>query len=564
MIINKSIYALDFTKENFLNCIAEIESDYPKEKIAKSALFNYFYTYLKGDYEQHGNKGFNANIIVVEDKYVSQSFLEDYASYYSRKFKPYDKFTRRLHFIDAKYDAAFFDANFIEGVNNRIDWTKDYVGYIVIKPVSNAIFGSTLLKTYEDSPHRPKDIDGTNTTERHFTSTLLQPSHLLGREIIIRSLVFQEQDNAVGACATNALWCAYHKTSELFKTGLPSPFQITKSLIEKDAGIDNAFGLDVEQIAMSLKNMGLTWDKCISADNKPLDHTILKRYVYAYGKMGIPILIGFQRDLKLKREEYHLATICGYQINKSLEISEDEIQFKSDFIDQLYTHDDLVGPFSKVTFSTHYFSTKSTNQKRLAVEIIETGHVGQKMSPKRCLPFAIIVPLPPEVTIHYHSIHYNVNLFDTAMKEMTAIDKNAPRELLEETLWEVYLTKGTDYKKSIIEDCKNRETRMKVKITSYPLYIWVGRFINQKTGKPLLDLVFDSTDVGSGFSCYQINIFDEQLRDNIFEMSQTYLRARKDKRRNKGLLPLNYIKLLRISLWNIETAFYGKIGQLEI
>lgn len=125
----KALDIRNFTKEDFLKAIVEVESDYPEERIKTSDVFQYFYIYLKGEMETGLNKGFDATLMVIEDDYISKAFLEDYANSYARKFKPYSKFTRRLHFFETpeKNRSQFKNSIGNGKTNNGYSWWEDYI-----------------------------------------------------------------------------------------------------------------------------------------------------------------------------------------------------------------------------------------------------------------------------------------------------------------------------------------------------------------------------------------------------------------------------------------------------
>ncbi len=74
---------------------AELSNDYidPEEvKNSKSEYLRYFSDYF-------GNDGLKAKTMVLEYNYISKSFLNDYASYYSLCYKSYARETKRIHFF---------------------------------------------------------------------------------------------------------------------------------------------------------------------------------------------------------------------------------------------------------------------------------------------------------------------------------------------------------------------------------------------------------------------------------------------------------------------------------
>src|SRR5688572_14108540 len=146
-----------------------------------------------------------AKTIVVEYRYTDADYLDDYAFYYVKCFRDYDRHCTRLHF----FSDIFTEQEFIQIIENRAaerikSFREAYLGFIVVRPLPEASVGRTILKTYDD-------LD-----RRHYTCTRKYHSNLFGIDLSIKSLAYQEQDAILAACATVSLWCCFNKTSQLF------------------------------------------------------------------------------------------------------------------------------------------------------------------------------------------------------------------------------------------------------------------------------------------------------------------------------------------------------------
>ncbi len=94
---------IPFTEQNLATALSNdylLEADVPT---IKSFHFRYLLSYL-------GTNGIAAGTIVVESPYVSKSYLNDYASYYSLCFEPYKKHTKRIHFFQSEFSKRTFSA----------------------------------------------------------------------------------------------------------------------------------------------------------------------------------------------------------------------------------------------------------------------------------------------------------------------------------------------------------------------------------------------------------------------------------------------------------------------
>ena len=165
-----------------------------------------------------------AKTILVENRYIDKDFLEDFAGYYVRCFRDYDRRCTRIHFFRAPFNYEGF-ASYLSGVPTPITAAKlqeAYLGFLVVKPLPKTPIGRTCLRTY---PH-----DG----RRFFPITRNYELSLYGIHLqVLGTLAFQEQDNVVAACATSALWSVFQGTGKLFHHPIPSPVGITKAATDQ-------------------------------------------------------------------------------------------------------------------------------------------------------------------------------------------------------------------------------------------------------------------------------------------------------------------------------------------
>lgn len=157
-------------------------------------------------------KEIKAKIILVETNYIDRDFLDDYAGYYVKCFHCYEHRCTRLHFFDIAFDETeFYHLLVNKGPLSIKKLQQSYLGFIVIKPLPQTIIGRTCLKTYP-----------TENASRYYPIIRNYSINLYGIELFVKSLAYQEQDHVVAACATSALWSAFHGTGMLFQHRIPS------------------------------------------------------------------------------------------------------------------------------------------------------------------------------------------------------------------------------------------------------------------------------------------------------------------------------------------------------
>lgn len=537
--------------------IADCNMSFTSEEVDKDKWFNYLHAYLS-----YPTAGFTASVFIVEPKYVSEAYLGDYLSHYSTKFKEYPKFTYRIHFFDTKLSHEDVLQLLGSKDKDQVDtFWEGYIGYTVIKPVANSIFGATLLKPYEDKAK----------SNRKYPATTWEEVHFLGRTIKIRALGYQQQDVAVGVCATNSLWCAFHKTSRLFGTDLPSPHNITKSSLTFTGMFDDfenvELGLTFGHISQAIRNLGMGLDRLYSgSETTGLDHPTLRKYVYGYCKAEIPVLLGYQHQ-----DKYHLVTICGYRTakTKSQPISRGEFAEYADCIDRLYVHDDLIGPYAKMEFTNDTFPVMKRNDDGKLVQVLKSVQTlathfidGSEAEFKGCIPNMLIIPLERTISVKLEGIRSSVKKFHNFFFRLEDSDLE-PFSCAE---WKIYLQSGIDYKKSF-EGAQRNETIDKILLTSYPLYVWVGRMVCN--GEVILDIVYDATDDNRGFCCFQFNLFENKYKTVFFDYILMELRRMREKAakglpkaKNKDSLSRKHINFMILALIadGLEIQYYGRFN----
>lgn len=458
--------------------------------------FHYFAEYLG-----HENDGLGARTILVETPYLSQSFLADYADYYARGFTAYERLCKRVHFFREAFDQYALEAALLDPQVGDELW-KSYLGYIVIKPLPARPIGATLLRPYQPVTDK----------QRAYPVQRLYEVNVLGKQLRLETLIFQEQDNNVSACATTALWMAFHKTASLFQTTQPSPYHITaaaRNLFYRQGRTFPSTGLDHTQIGEAIQAVGLVadltnyrqaaeWGADTEAATRVLREQMrgAKGLIYAYARLGLPVLLFIFLD---EREERgHLVTVTGYRLAASRPELVVDFSLTSDSLDRLYVHDDQMGPFARYSF---------TDDGRLLTpwppedwEPTERWHEYRRAS-----LYSIFVPLTVDIRITYEQVFRQTGLFEQLFAG--TIQERA------DIVWDIYLDYSNHYK----EELRQRrsvegEPLRRILVSSLPKYVWIARATLQQAA--LLDLVFDATDLHTGFYCLLVNVF-APLRESL-------------------------------------------------
>ncbi len=323
--MNKTYSVVVFSPDALFNALSNPNCD-SKEVAQQRAI--YISDYLAD---------LKAKTIVIENDYIDGDYLEDFASYYVRCFQTYERRCKRLHFYKINFDDNSFKKLITTKNSNDVkNFNENYLGFVVVRPLPSAIVGRTVLKTYPPDSNR-----------RHYTAVKDYKANLFGLELDVRSLAFQEQDTVLSACATVALWSAFQKTSELFASPKPRPAEITRLAngVESPSRAIPSRGLVILQMAHAIRAIGLE-PEFISADRS----TPLISIAYSYLKMQLPVIL----IISIEGQGKHAITLTGFSLcdskinQQEVASGEKNIPMVGLRINELYAHDDQIGPFSRL------------------------------------------------------------------------------------------------------------------------------------------------------------------------------------------------------------------------
>ena len=446
-------------------------------------------------FEEYFNK-LQAKTILVENKYVDRDFLEDFSAYYVRCFHPYKRFCTRLHFFTCEFSERGFAKLLENPCTSEISpdlLNEHYLGFIVVKPLPETVIGRTCLKTYPEENHRK------------FPVVRKYSANPFGLELEVTSLAFQEQDSVTSACATSALWSAFHGTGKRFQHPIPSPVEITRSATKGHPLRTRAFpnhGLEIPMMAHAIRDVGL------EPYHEGIGHLgVLKETIYAYLRGQIPAVLGVELWDKTQALDepvaWHAVSVTGYSLAKgSSKNSPKNFLTKARNMAKIYVHDDQVGPFARMNFDGFPLQLPDLNyaECKIPVETLSTsfrlpaGEIGDI----RAVPISLLIPLYHKIRIPYDIVLETVRSFDGFIKLIATEETSclAPDAGLE---WDIYLTTNNDLKREILRldsSAMMPPHRNEVLRESMPRFLWrASAYQNEVL---LLDLLFDATDIEHG------------------------------------------------------------------
>jgi hypothetical protein len=485
-------------KEAILNVLKQQKD---KLLINQQLIYNSRFSYLESYFDAIGVK-----TIIYEFDYNDKEYIKDFSNYYCRSFKDYTKKCVRLHFFTINITYNEFE-DFIKNKvasKNENPYSKFYAGFAVLRPIPFTLFGRTCLKTYIEE----KEDGG----KRCYPTVRDYKVHLFGIEFNIKTVAFQEQDNAVSACATTALWVAFQSTSQRFEHLIPTPYEITLNaskymMPNNRKQIPYSEGFNPYQMVYAITQQGLQ-----TFVTKPSDTNYSKAEIYAYLKCGIPIITGVQlyertndknwcnKDLDSSEiKGRHAVTIVGYDYypNRLLELCEEKqkLCLVSSSIRKIYVHDDQIGAFARMIFE----------QKENAMYIdLESSFAdfNEKYKDKdmRFRIEAFIFPLYHKIRIRFPVIYNIINEFSSKALFLRPF----------QIIWDIYLTTICDFKQELRKydnDIFEENIKLQILTNNYPRYLWVAdaRIVfnnedtlidhNQQLKVPDFSFYFDATEM---------------------------------------------------------------------
>ncbi|MHB8636076.1 MAG: hypothetical protein ACYC96_06355 [Fimbriimonadaceae bacterium] len=439
------------------------------------------------DYLEDHLRGLGVVSMITEERYTDGEYLEDFAAYYARCHEDYPRHCKRIHFLikpekrSAIHDAGVLDHLLITQDPAFIrDYQNAYLGFVVARPLSETIIGRTVLKPWTE-------IDGSKV--RLFPLLPKDSAHLYGIEFPVdKSLAFQEQDSACGACATVALWSALQQASKLFGTLSPRPATITQLASPLHAVVLGrtlpSQGLSVLQMCEAIRATGLEPEvfRLRASESGPMTTEWLS-LVQAYVTASVPVIIvaGVKGTVGL-----HAITICGLGYNNP----PSDLQFESSTpppiplsgarLRVLYAHDDQRGPYC------HYYPTD-------AIFGSDSGFLKEYIDPvpsnrtQRVLePTYAIVPIYGKVRINFLDIQRDIAGISAVIAKLLGKTNADNFE------WDVRLALANEYKAALRSKAEIISPYKELLQAQLPRFIWVTKLV--ASGQVFWEIVWDATD----------------------------------------------------------------------
>ncbi|MBF0274974.1 MAG: C39 family peptidase, partial [Nitrospinae bacterium] len=206
--------------------------------------------------------------IVVEKKYIDKDYRSMYSNYYSKVFKHYDRFVKRVHFFSRKIPG--------KEIFNLDNYQDSYIGFCTVFNLNISCIGKTVFdhkklgKTYYVLGH---DFE----------------VEVFGKVLSVHGFPFSQQDTNVMVCAHTSLWMVLrYYSSKYSEYKEVYPFQINSQTKDLRFGRHlPSKGITVHQICEIIASNNFHPEYY---SKKTYEVVQFEKIIYRYVESGIPVI----------------------------------------------------------------------------------------------------------------------------------------------------------------------------------------------------------------------------------------------------------------------------------
>jgi len=441
--------------------------------------------------------------VIIERYYIDRDFIHDFSAFYSTSLYAYPNWCQRIHFFSIDKNQARQELKKLSqlGANAGITDSggafqkackefseKFYMGFSVIKPLLGSPVGRTVLRHY--------DSEAGKGLLRKFNCTRHYQVHLLGIDLTVCGLVFQQQDVGVSACATTAVWSSLSKTKDFEEIATPTPAQITQLASQYLLPFGRPMpseGLSIGQMCQAIQAVQVS-PSLLKIEN-PDDARGFLQSAVSSGFAPVLILESYPDD-----NSYHAVTAAGMKIRKVHKptMISDRIDDEAGDLVSLYVHDDRYSPYFRADLST----TNSALILRLNLEDEDGNIEGTERWKLR----HILIPIHGKIRLSFASLReITIDLIkmirafgEIYSNRMTKIDIGTIQFrnlILRAPIYVQHLFYGQQK----LADAQRNVFNKKVLLSRY---VGVARLTSKSFG--ILDILFDTTSTLKNPHCLGI------------------------------------------------------------
>lgn len=275
--------------------------------------------------------------IVTEPNYFDRDYLSEFSAFFGASARAYPNVCRRLHFFSCDVDRGLLQDALDGEVSMVEELKRNYLGFIVIRPLRETPFGRSVVAMYPNSANRPMRVLAPARPYR---------THLAGLEFSVSGIAWQQQDGAVSACATVALWTMFQASAFDEHHAIPSTADVTRLANDALLSRGRVFpseGLNTYQLSRSIRAAHL---EPLIADPQG-DARVFSSIVASLVRSGFPVLV--TGDLG---GSGHAVCVVGFREGDPVTEVADQVIPQDRELSCLYVHDDNLGPNVRMEVQT--------------------------------------------------------------------------------------------------------------------------------------------------------------------------------------------------------------------
>lgn len=280
--------------------------------------------------------------LLIEAHYIDRHYVEEVGLYYSRCLGFSGNACTRIHAFrrlgdrSALHDDGRLD-RLLQGTPRSGPAAATalldaaYLGYVVVRPQPSVPIGRSVL--------RPPPAGNSRWIQAQYGA------HVMGLSLRVDGLAFQQQDRAVGACATTAVWTALQQTCKKEADRPPTPSAITQAAVRNSAVVGRVLpsaGLTIAQICDAFRFFEFPPD-VFDVDQEGPELFLLRLNTYV--RSGIPAVLAIEGPGR-----GHAVAVAGFSVGgRPTKYTDGGRSIETPNLDftTVYVHDDRIGPYVK-------------------------------------------------------------------------------------------------------------------------------------------------------------------------------------------------------------------------
>jgi len=309
---------------------------------------------------------------IEEPLYFDRDFLSEFATFYSTSASGYSNACQRLTFFSLPQaeDAAGVRSLLERALAGEEEaagaMQRGFLGFTVLRPIRDARLARTVVRWYDDHPNKlPRTVEPTRPYH----------VHLAGLKLTVSGIAWQQQDQAVGACATVALWTMLHSSALDEHHSIPTTTLITRAAHARSPLGQRAFpskGLTMLQVLQAIQELGLA--PILTEGNVTKNGLVLgfSREFFgsdlaAFIRSGYPVLLAGS-----SKAGEHAVCAVGVRSAPPPAAAPGDMRLEDESLEAVYIHDDNLGP------NVRYVIREIQQQGRTVVCLEPEAPVGQR------------------------------------------------------------------------------------------------------------------------------------------------------------------------------------------